>query len=426
MGECLSSGRDERDREVEREIERDKLLETKVHKLLLLGTGGSGKTTFFKQLKAIHGEGHSQREKESFRKQIYGQVIESMQILIRQCELVAKGSPEEIEDDDRAENLQKVIQNEELSEYKISDEFEESTKYLKALPNGSAQIDEQLAKHIGKLWAECKPIRKMFEHRNMICVPDSSSYFFDEIDKIALSDYLPDASDILLVRYRTTGMQEREFCINEAIFKILDVGGQRNERKKWIFFFEGVTAILFVISLTCYDEIPFEDVSDLGVDVSSSNSMLESIKVFENTLQLQCFQETTFILFFNKADLLAEKIKHVPITCAFPGYKGPQEFKPAVEYIRNYFLSLNKNKAREMLLRFLYFFNIRQKQIVKGSFFCCCNNTFLFLICTVHSPPFFFFSTHVTTATDSRNVEKVFNDVQQCVVNWSIKHAGLD
>ena len=36
-------------------------------------------------------------------------------------------------------------------------------------------------------------------------------------------------------------------------FRIVDVGGQRSERKKWIHCFEDVTAILFFVALSAYD-----------------------------------------------------------------------------------------------------------------------------------------------------------------------------
>ena len=34
---------------------------------------------------------------------------------------------------------------------------------------------------------------------------------------------------------------------------MVDVGGQRSERKKWIHCFEGVTAIIFCVSMSAYD-----------------------------------------------------------------------------------------------------------------------------------------------------------------------------
>ncbi len=35
--------------------------------------------------------------------------------------------------------------------------------------------------------------------------------------------------------------------------RVVDVGGQRSERKKWIHCFEDVTAILFFVALSAYD-----------------------------------------------------------------------------------------------------------------------------------------------------------------------------
>ena len=44
-------------------------------------------------------------------------------------------------------------------------------------------------------------------------------------------------------------------CVN----RMVDVGGQRSERKKWIHCFEGVTAIVFCVALSAYDLVLAED-----------------------------------------------------------------------------------------------------------------------------------------------------------------------
>ena len=56
-------------------------------------------------------------------------------------------------------------------------------------------------------------------------------------------------------RVRTTGIVEHNFAIGGNEFKMFDVGGQRNERKKWIHCFESVTAVMFVAAISEFDQV---------------------------------------------------------------------------------------------------------------------------------------------------------------------------
>ena len=53
-----------------------------------------------------------------------------------------------------------------------------------------------------------------------------------------------------------------------------DVGGQRNERKKWIHCFDSVTAVIFVAALSGYDSKCYED--------HTQNRMIEALVLFED------------------------------------------------------------------------------------------------------------------------------------------------
>ncbi len=52
-------------------------------------------------------------------------------------------------------------------------------------------------------------------------------------------------------------------------FRVFDVGGQRSERKKWIHCFEDVTAIIFIVALSEYDQVSF--VIELFMPILSYN-----------------------------------------------------------------------------------------------------------------------------------------------------------
>lgn len=94
---------------------------------------------------------------------------------------------------------------------------------------------------------------------------DSAVYYFVAIDRMAQPGYLPTDQDILRSRVKTTGITETTFKVGELTYKLFDVGGQRSERKKWIHCFENVTALVFLVSLSEYDQMLYEDESVVSI-----------------------------------------------------------------------------------------------------------------------------------------------------------------
>lgn len=52
-----------------------------------------------------------------------------------------------------------------------------------------------------------------------------------------------------------------------SVCRLFDVGGQRSERKKWIHCFEDVTAIIFCVAMSEYDQVLHEDETTVSTDL---------------------------------------------------------------------------------------------------------------------------------------------------------------
>ncbi|PWA17614.1 hypothetical protein CCH79_00008393 [Gambusia affinis] len=131
---------------------------------------------------------------------------------------------------------------------------------------------------------------------------DSALYFFENISRIISPNYIPTEMDVLRVRVRTCGIIETQFQVDETIFRLYDVGGQRSERRKWLSCFDSIHALLFVVALSSYDQMLFKD--------PSMNGFQESLEFFSSICTNTVFKNTSLILFLNKTDLFRGKILH--------------------------------------------------------------------------------------------------------------------
>jgi guanine nucleotide-binding protein G(i) subunit alpha len=152
---------------------------------------------------------------------------------------------------------------------------------------------------------------------------------------------MPTDQDILRSRVKTTGITETTFKVGELTYKLFDVGGQRSERKKWIHCFENVTAHVFLVSLSEYDQMLDED--------ESVNRMQEALTLFDSICNSRWFVKTSIILFLNKIDLFADKLPRSPLGDYFPDYAGGDDYDAACNYLLNRFVSLNQSAATKQI-----------------------------------------------------------------------------
>jgi len=309
MGCVLSSPEAKKNTEIDRQLNEDRKKIKSEIKILLLGPGESGKSTVFKQMKIIqdHG-GYSKEELMEYKYVVFGNCISQMKCLVEAAQILGIG----------------VAPYNKLCFDRIAS----------ASPGGDAW-SLQIAHDIKSLWSD-KGIQDVFEMKDKYFqINDCAAYFFENVDRFVADGYIPTQQDVLRARVRTTGIQEAEFKFEELEFRMLDVGGQRSERRKWIHCFDSVTAVMFCVALSEYDQTLRED--------ATQNRMKESLLLFDEVCNSHWFKAASFILFLNKTDLFREKIARVDLNVCFPGYTGGLNFENASAFIKARFLEQNKS-----------------------------------------------------------------------------------
>ncbi|KAL5523480.1 CGP1 [Sanghuangporus baumii] len=319
MGCAQSSIIDEeakaRNDEIENQLKRDRMLAKNEIKMLLLGAGESGKSTVLKQMKLIHHGGYNEQERDSYKEIIFSNTIQSMRAILEAMPQL---------------DLQLAPQNDARRNIILSLPGQIETNYM----------PRDVADAIRGLWRD-PGVKEAVRRSREFQLNDSAVYYFNAIDRMADPNYLPTDQDILRSRVKTTGITETMFRVGELTYRLFDVGGQRSERKKWIHCFENVTALVFLVSLSEYDQMLYED--------ESVNRMQEALTLFDSICNSRWFVKTSIILFLNKIDLFAEKLPHSPLGDYFPDYTGGDNYDAACEYLLHRFVSLNQNAATKQI-----------------------------------------------------------------------------
>ncbi|XP_042492468.1 guanine nucleotide-binding protein alpha-1 subunit [Macadamia integrifolia] len=312
------------------EIERRIALETKaekhIQKLLLLGSGESGKSTIFKQIKLLFQTGFDEAELKSYIPVIHANVYQTIKIL-------NDGSKEFAQNEEDSSKYILSVENKDIGE-KLS-EIGGRLDY--------PRLTRELAQEIETLWKD-SAIQETYTRGNELQVPDCAHYFMENLPRLSDVNYVPTKEDVLKARVRTTGVVEIQFSpVGEnkksgEVYRLFDVGGQRNERRKWIHLFEGVTAVIFCAAISEYDQMLFED--------ENRNRMMETKELFDWVLKQPCFEKTSFMLFLNKFDIFEKKVLKVPLNVCewFKDYQpmstGKQEIEHAYEFVKKKFEEL--------------------------------------------------------------------------------------
>ncbi|XP_052871719.1 guanine nucleotide-binding protein G(f) subunit alpha [Anopheles cruzii] len=347
-------------------------------KILLLGAGESGKTTIIKQMRILHIQNsYSIDERLDRLTDIFENIHESIYELVREAIL------HELKFDSLA--------NQRWAEY-----------ILRVGRQSPEKPSMEYVQCVRSLWAD-RGIQRCYKRANEFQLIESAKYFLDRVEKISMPGYIPSNGDILNCRKITTGIQETRFNVRMPVslgggfqeFRMFDVGGQRHHRSKWMQAFEGVQAVLFLISCGSFDQTLRED--------PKQNRLAEGFELFRGVWHNRFLAETGVIVFLNKQDVLEQKLlAGKSIRTYFPEYD-------------DYVAFADKDQLYDELSRTRSF--IRSK-----------------LVDITNEPPrrtshligkkrscFY----HFTVATDTQSVRTVFNEVQNIVLTKNLSSVNV-
>jgi len=283
--------------------------EEKMIRLLLLGAGDVGKSTFMRQIRYLYGKPLEPAELTKFSSILPDNCLSSMKSLLHGAITHEFKIPKKLK-----KNIQAIID--------------------------ATQLDAAAATSIAAVWCE-DAMKELYEKRSELRIQVSScaDYYFDNAERFASDTFVASKEDVFRCKLKTTGTQELKFEIDGGLFSITDVGGQRSERRKWLYVFSGVRAVIFFAALDEYDLFLEED--------EQANRFNESVELFRLISSTEFLKNSSWILFMNKSDILKEKLKRYPINKFFHDVdeKDGKDFDYVVNYLRTKFVKSWKGQT---------------------------------------------------------------------------------
>lgn len=349
-------------------------------KVLLLGAGESGKSTILQQLKILHQNGFSEGELLGYVPIIYNNLFEIGRDLINARERFGIDNQlDNLSDEEIGSfvnyNFSLDSKLQENNKNKQIDDDDDDDDMISNLQ--SFKFPSEFVPILSKIW-ESPRTQELVNGPNssQFYLMDSAPYFLEKSNllRITSDNYKPTLQDILRSRQKTSGIFDTHINMGSNLkLHFFDVGGQRSERKKWIHCFDNVALVIFCVSLSEYDQFLIED--------TEQNRFQESLVLFDNIVNSRWFSRTSIVLFLNKIDLFAEKLKRKPLEDYFPDYNGGGDINKATKYILWRFVQLNRANL-----------NIYP---------------------------------HVTQATDTSNIKLVFAAIKESILENSLKDTGM-
>eukprot|EP00514_Thraustochytrium_sp_LLF1b_P001746 CAMPEP_0184518976 /NCGR_PEP_ID=MMETSP0198_2-20121128/6375_1 /TAXON_ID=1112570 /ORGANISM="Thraustochytrium sp., Strain LLF1b" /LENGTH=345 /DNA_ID=CAMNT_0026909451 /DNA_START=309 /DNA_END=1343 /DNA_ORIENTATION=+ len=339
---CHSSkqGEEALNEEVGKRIRKDFMENERFLRMLLLGAGDSGKTTITKQMRVLYGEGFSTEKRQALKPTIVNNLLVGAKAITEASLAGVAGKP--LEGSAKEAGL------------KVLDVPEQS------------DITADIAEAIAHLWADPN-FQATWEDRSRYQVLDGWGEFAKQCKNYPSwggPSWTPSLQDSIIARARTSGIVEESFEFDGINFTLIDVGGQRNERRKWFHCFDGVHAVIFVAAISEYDQTLFE--------ARDKNRLEEALELFQSVCEMDFFASTNIVLFLNKSDIFRHKLcdRNVPIDISglFPDAPTSFDFDEGVNWMEKKFVSRVDTTNRSI---FVHVTNATDTNNIKVVFTAC-------------------------------------------------------
>ena len=173
---------------------------------------------------------------------------------------------------------------------------------------------------------------------------------YEDMDLICKEDWIPNAREMMTSRrYFQHGLSSHRVNIAGHLYEMIDplqrvqkescnkCTFDRNfmrSARKWMFQFSNTTALIYVVSLSSYDQV--SDPND-----PYKSDLQRSLEQFEELCKLSYLKDVFKIVMLNKIDLFLKKIKNIDLRdksmLRFLDYKGGCSSSNAIAYVRDLF-----------------------------------------------------------------------------------------
>uniref|UniRef100_A0A096LWI3 G protein subunit alpha 12 n=2 Tax=Poecilia TaxID=8080 RepID=A0A096LWI3_POEFO len=315
-----------RSREIDAMLARERRAVRRLVKILLLGAGESGKSTFLKQMRIINGQEFDKKALLDFRDTIYENILKGMRVLV--------------DARDKLGITWQSCENEKQGMLVMSWEGRVGTTRLEP-------SEFQLyVMALSALWMDAG-IQEAYTRRSEFQLLKSTiKYFLNPLHEKGELIYILFAQLVLFSRRSIDSeIDESDFLDKRIPFSLIKTNGDRGRKNNWFSCSDMQQPLLQKVKSSREIRVLMED--------RRTNRLVESMNIFETIVNNKLFLNVSIILFLNKTDLLVEKIRTVDIRKNFPEFRGdPRLLDNVQEFLVQSFSRKRRNRGKPLFHHF--------------------------------------------------------------------------